>query len=616
MSAAIARAARRGGPDHRKTGATRKGAKPVSGSSSKADPSGRAHARAPEAQTRLKAALDAQSTRAQKAVRARNRIVVVGCVFAAAFAAVAAQFAVFAADGADDPRPAPPRAEPKPPPVGRAVITDRRGAALAVNAPTYEFYLDADLFFFDHERDEAAAAVAALLPRVDEATLRRRLDEGGPPILVDRPLTPAQAQDVFELGLPGTDLQERRDRVYPGAAATFHVLGFTDIDGRGRAGVEGALNDRLQPTAGSQPAPLALTIDLRAQLALREALQRGVAEFGALGAVGVVLDARTGAVRAMVSLPDRDPHPAAPRAAPMRDGAPGPDFDRAAGGRYEFGSVFKIFTWAQALEANPELMAAVLPQPTPFEAGGRPVRDLFPIEGPVSFEDAFVRSSNIVAAQLALLGGALPQRRFFEALGLREPTGLELTSAQGVSPVWTQPWTESATAVASYGYGVSATPMHLAAAVASITNGGRRVSPRLVEPTPDEIARAPRVVSEATSRAVRRLLRRTVVEGSGRRADIPGLNVGGKTGTAEKVAQTGGYSENQVIATFAAVVPAENPDFVIVITLDEAVDRSGDKPVRFAGRTAGTVAGWAIARIAPLLGVAARPEIAPDDMAY
>lgn len=160
----------------------------------------------------------------------------------------------------------------------------------------------------------------------------------------------------------------------------------------------------------------------------------------------------------------------------------------------------------------------------------------------------------------------------------------------------------------SYGHGISASPLHLASAYASIINGGTRVVPTILKS--DRVQQGARVVSEATSATARTMLRQVVVRGTASFGDVPGYSVAGKTGTADKPTPKGGYYKDKVIATFASFFPSYDPKYVLIVTLDEPVEASGSEPRRTAGWTSVPVAAEMIRRIAPILGL--RPEVEPD----
>ena len=220
-----------------------------------------------------------------------------------------------------------------------------------------------------------------------------------------------------------------------------------------------------------------------------------------------------------------------------------------------------------------------------------------------------VKSSNIGTARIAMMIGAERQQGFLGSLGFLEPTAVELVEAPGAKPLTPKKWSEISTMTISYGHGLSASPLHLATAYASLLNGGTKVTPTLLKQA--GVKPGPQVVSQAdVGQAARSMLRQVVVRGTASFGEVPGYAVGGKTGTADKPKERGGgYYKDKVIATFASVFPAHDPKYVLVVTLDEPVETSGTEPRRTAGWTAVPVAAEMIRRIAPLLGL--RPEIEP-----
>ncbi len=217
-----------------------------------------------------------------------------------------------------------------------------------------------------------------------------------------------------------------------------------------------------------------------------------------------------------------------------------------------------------------------------------------------------VKSSNIGTARIAMQIGAERQREFLDSLGFLAPTPLELAEAPTGRPLWPDNWSEISTMTISYGHGLSSSPVHLAAGYASLLNGGTRVEPTLLRQT--TVEQGPRVVSEEVSALARDMLRQVVVRGTASFGEVPGYAVGGKTGTADKPRlDGGGYYEGKVISTFASVFPANDPKYVLIVTLDEPSENSGSEPRRTAGWTAVPVAAEMIRRMAPLLGL--RPQV-------
>jgi len=242
----------------------------------------------------------------------------------------------------------------------------------------------------------------------------------------------------------------------------------------------------------------------------------------------------------------------------------------------------------------------------PLRWGKYKIRDFHDYGKELSVTDVVVKSSNIGTARIAQMIGAERQQEFLGQLGLLEATPVELVEATGAKPLLPRKWSEISTMTISYGHGLSASPMHLAAAYASILNGGTKVTPTLIRQ--DRVKIGPRVVSKETSTELRSMLRQVVQRGTASFGEVQGYAVGGKTGTADKPKERGGgYYKDRVIATFASVFPAHDPKYVLIVTLDEPVETSGEKPRRTAGWTSVPVAAEMIRRMAPLLGM--RPEI-------
>lgn len=540
--------------------------------------------------------------------RAELRLGLLCLVFIMGFGALGFRMSVLAASEPREPRVAVSEA---PQATGRRPITDRHGRILAIDLPTYAIYA--------HPREmaragvspgEAAAQLAATLG-VDEAALRQKLQKRRGLVWVKRPATPEERQAAHDLGLPGVYFGERESRVYPAGRIGAHILGGARVAEEtvwhaeivGRAGVERALDEELRdPAAGGHP--LALSIDLTAQTALTRVMEAALVRYKAKAGAAVLMDARSGELIAMVSLPDFDPNhrpdPNAPEVKRVR-----PMMNRAAEGVYELGSTFKLFAAAQALEQGFARMDTVIDTKGPVVMGKYRIRDSHRMPDEMTLREVIVESSNVGTSRIALAFGPEAQEEFLRGFGLLEPTALEIAEARLGRPLTPRRWGRLETMTISFGHGLAATPLHLAAGYATLINGGLRVKPtlRLGAPRPTE---ADRVISPETSLAMRELLRAIVAEGTGGKADAPGYEVGGKTGTAEKP-KRGGYHRDKTLATFAAAFPMSSPKYVLTITLDEPVEVVYGKKVRTAGWTAAPVAGAAVRALAPVLGMRPAP---------
>jgi cell division protein FtsI (penicillin-binding protein 3) len=537
--------------------------------------------------------------------RAESRLVVLGLAFFAAFLAVGIRMGVMASAQPSEPVSERGGAEIS---AARAEIVDRNGAILATNLATVALYAQPPLMI---DKEGAAIKLAEIFPDLSADDLLEKFTSKRTFLWIQRTISPEQRQKVFEIGEPGLFFGPREMRLYPNGRLAAHILGGAGFRNEavqaaeivGVGGVELTFDERLRDPARAD-APLELSIDLTIQAATERVLAGGMRLMSAKGAAAVLMDIHSGEIISLVSLPDFDPND---RPAPLLEGDPSdsPLFNRAAQGLYELGSTFKVFTAALAMEEGIATPDTMIETRGPLKWGKFTIRDFHDYGATLSLTDVIVKSSNIGTARLAMEFGGAKQQTFLETLGLFAPPPLELPEAGRARPLLPKRWSELSTMTISYGHGLAASPVHLATAYASILNGGTRVLPTLLKaPTPMP---GPRVVSTKTSEALRDMLRQVVVRGTASLGEVAGYHVGGKTGTADKPKPTGGYYDDKVIATFASVFPAHDPQYVLVVTLDEPIETSGPVPRRTAGWTAVPVAAEIIRRAAPLLGM--RPDV-------
>ncbi|SMX33766.1 peptidoglycan D,D-transpeptidase FtsI family protein [Actibacterium lipolyticum] len=570
----------------------------------------RAKGENPDAIERENLRLRHEQMRDQSRSRAEGRLLILGVLFFCAYAAVGARMGVLAASEPHEPRAAASGAAIT---AQRADITDRNGRILATNLATHSLYAQPPMMI---DKERAAKALVAIFPDLKEEKLLEQFTGKRKFLWIKKKISPEQMQLVHDIGDPGLLFGPREMRLYPNGRLAAHVLGGFGF-GRegvhsaeviGTAGVEKAFDDYLRDPANGGQA-LRLSLDLSVQAATRRVLYGGMKLMNAKGATAVMMDAHTGEIITLVSLPDFDPNDR-PRPLLEGDQSDSPLFNRAVQGVYELGSTFKIFTAAQAIELGLANANTLVDADAPMKWGKHKIREFQNKNyGPLlSVTDVIVKSSNVGTAKMALQIGAQRQQDFLRELGFFEATPVELVEAPGAKPLLPQRWADITTITASYGHGLSASPLHLATAYASLLNGGTKVKPTLL--AGGRPATGERVVSEQTSAASRDMLRAVVSRGTASFGDVPGYSVGGKTGTADKPKPRGGYYKDKVIATFASVFPTDDPKYVLVVTLDEPEETSGAKPRRTAGWTAVPVAAEIIRRTAPLLGL--RPEIEPQ----
>lgn len=482
-------------------------------------------------------------------------------------------------------------AEAANPALVRADIVDRNGVLLVTTVRAYALTATPSRVW---NPPETARALRRLFPDLDAATLERRLgDQSRQLVYLRRGLTPGQREAVMTLGLGGIGFEAEDRRVYPHNELAAHALGFTDVDLNALAGVERGLDEIIR-TNGAEERPVTLSIDVRMQYALELELAAAARSAGASGAAAILLDGHNGETLALASWPSFDPNEAG--AAPTQARR-----DRVGGDLHELGSTLKPFTVAMALQEDVTRSGELFDLTQPFDIDGRPIIDHERIEGLATLRDILAYSSNIGAARLALRLGAQRQRSYLERLGFLSPSTLE--TGRNQAPIAPRAQGRRDVAGIGFGYGLAATPAALAGAYTVFTNQGARVAPTLLRRAPEDVERT-QVFTPQVTRQVISYMRSVVTEGTGRAANVPGLDVAGKTGTAEKLGEAAGYDQSRNFSSFAGVFPASNPRYVIVIALDDVG----------AGGAGGAVAAPAVAqtlrRIAPMLDMHVEPPAA------
>lgn len=483
----------------------------------------------------------------------------------------------------------------------RPDIVDRSGNLLATDVVMQSLYADPSRLL---SAEETLEALDTVIDGINTPDLRETLSNRERRFVwIKRGLSPATAQKIHTLGLPGIEFKPEAKRSYPQGRTAGHLIGHVNIDNKGTAGIERYIDDRVginqiigDPKSTSRK--VRLTIDLNAQSALESELADAMARYGATAATAAIMHVSSGAVRAAASRPAADPSNPI-EAQHIRY------LDRLKRGTYELGSIFKAVTIAMALEKRTITTSTRFDITNPIEIGRYRIADHRPASRPITVEEIFVRSSNVGAGLIAREVGQASQRAFLDKLGLLKamPTQSGLTAEPLLPPTWG----DAEVVTIAYGHGLAVAPLQFLAAGAALVNGGFAVTPRFVmqpghAPSASQPARK-RLISAKTSAAIRRLLRSNVTspDGSGGSADIPGYRVGGKTGTAD-LASGGGYDGKAVVTSFFAAFPIDKPVYAILVTLHDPKG-SGRQNKRAASLNAAPATGRIIERIAPLLGV-------------
>jgi cell division protein FtsI (penicillin-binding protein 3) len=476
----------------------------------------------------------------------------------------------------------------------RADIVDRNGVLLATTVRAYALTAEPA-----HIRNAAATtdALLGLFPDLDRAaTLRRLTDRSRRLVFLRRGLAAEDRDRALALGLEGIGSETEHQRSYPQGALAAHALGFTDVDLNPLAGLERGLDAQIRE-AGAEGRALHLSLDVRIQYALETELAAAAETAGASGAAAILLDGRTGETLALASWPAFDPNQAgrAPDASRR---------DRVAGDVHELGSTIKPFTVAMALQEDVARGGELFDLSQSLNIDGSVIEDHEPIEGRLAtLRDILMQSSNIGAARLALRLGGERQRGYLDRLGLTEAARLEVGRNQ--APLAPAANGRRDVAALGFGYGLAATPVSLAGAYTVFANQGARVEPTLLALGRGAEIERTTVFTPETTQQVLGYLRAVVTSGTGRAADVPGLAVAGKTGTAEKLDGEAVYDESRNFSSFAGVFPANDPRYVIVVALDDT--QAGDA----GGVVAAPVVARTLRRIAPMLGLAVEPGAPP-----
>ncbi|MBA4803954.1 MAG: penicillin-binding protein 2 [Brevundimonas sp.] len=462
----------------------------------------------------------------------------------------------------------------------RADLVDRNGALLATNIVHYGLYIDpAEVW----DRPLAARQIKQALPRVSMKRLNRVLN-GERRLIVLPGLTPQEKAAVHALALGGVTFEPEDRRVYPLGGSARHVVGASDGGGIGITGAELAFNDEIR-AAGQKGEAFPLSIDLRVQGVLENELAAAATETQAKGAVGIVADVQTGEILGMASWPTDE------------------GLNRAASAHYEMGSVFKTFTVAAGLDTGRADMDTLFDASEAFMIGNRRITDFHATNQILTLEEVYLHSSNIGTSRLAVEMGPQVMRDYFTRFGLLDAAPIELH--ESARPRRPRKWDDSTLASLSFGYGIMITPLQMTAAMNALTNGGRFI-PLSLRKGGRRDAQARQVVTPETSAALLELMRRNVVRGSGTRADAPGLRVGGKTGSANKLVN-GRYDPTHAVGTFAAVFPTDGPLDARRYSILILVDEPGTYP-RTGGFVAAPAVGRIADRIAGFLGVERRAD--------
>lgn len=486
----------------------------------------------------------------------------------------------------------------------RPALLDRNGSPLAIDIQVPSLFAEPRRII---DVDEAVEALSAEFPTMDRKWLRERLDGDEGFVWLKRELTPQQKERILRLGIPGIDFVSESRRFYPGGNVAAHILGAVNVDNVGIAGLERHLDQRevalLQDLGFARDRslqPVELSIDLRVQHAMHRELEDALTRYQAIAAAGVMMNVKTGEIVALVSLPDFDPNMPA---GALEEGR----INRITAGKFELGSTLKPITAAAALDSGLVQITDEFDATKPVQFGRFRIGDFHAKKRVLSLPEVIKYSSNIGTIKMMQAMGKERFRAFLTNVGMDGSPVIELP--EKTQSQIKDKFSEVGAATASFGHGLSITPLQLLTAYAALVNGGDLIAPTLLpRDRIAALANSKKVINERTSDQIRYLLRLNAIEGSGRKAAPDGYRVGGKTGTAEKVVD-GKYSDDKLLNVFASAFPMDAPQYAMVILVDEP-KKEDERSGHTAAWNAGAVTGRIIERVAPMLGIV--PNLDPE----
>ena len=472
----------------------------------------------------------------------------------------------------------------------RPEVFDRNNVLLATNLPTIALEVAGKEVWDAHE---TAQTLAGILDGVEAASLERKLARGLN-VEVRSDLSPKEQSEVFALGLPGVRFSRRDMRFYPQGGLAPHIVGYLE-KGPARMGEGGIMGLEKVLDRKAMTAALTTSIDLRAQQVMEEVLRERMTEFSAEAAWGGVMDVQTGEIIASASLPEFDLNEPLDAQGQARR-------NRMTYDRFELGSAFKVITAASIVEAG------LANEDTPYDARGGfrvrgfTIKDFHGQNRILTLSEVVQHSSNIGVARMAGQMGPDLQQEYLQRLGFFDALPIELSENR--KPDLPKRWGPVEAATVSYGHGIAVTPLHLLAGFAATLNDGIYRVPTYLRVDDDqrEFVKGERVFSEMTTASMRRVLRRTIMSGTAKRAEVEGYYPIGKTATADKPG-AGGYQKNARISSFVGAFPGYNPRYAIIVSLDNPQPTKDTFGYATAGWTAAPAFHDVVERLGPILDV-------------
>jgi len=432
-------------------------------------------------------------------------------------------------------------------------ILSAEGDFIAISIKTQDLYIDPNIVL---DKPKTLKILQKYFKNLEQAEIKRKLEKTSW-ILVQRSINQKTLHSLIEEGLIGIKLQDSFKRIYPEDSLFSHIVGYTNIDGEGLAGVEKYYNDALYENSVS------LSLNRAVQSIVHDELVGAVRKFRAKSAFAVIMDIKTGEIISSVSIPDFNPNN-------IQNSSGDAMRNAVSASALELGSVFKLFTLAFALENGVSEDYKIRTKDGIKIEGGRVIRDEHSTADEMSVSEVFYKSSNVGSGIMSLMFGDKKFVEFLTKLGVYKKLSTNLPEGEIASPIFNKnDFSRSRIITTSYGYGVSLSALHFLAIANGIINDGKYLPPTFIKNGNKGISPV-KIVSKQTSQKAIEIANKVVTEGTARRAAIAGYKICGKTGTSQKYDPAiKGWSTEKKLLSFFSIFPCSNPKYVMYLAVDE-----------------------------------------------
>lgn len=456
----------------------------------------------------------------------------------------------------------------------RGLIVDRQDNIISASIPAKDLYFDPRKFI---NPETSISKLKKIFPGRDFSDFKTIKNYR----LIKKYISRSEEIEIKKIGEPGLVIEKTSRRVYPQNNLFSHITGFLSKHGEAQSKVEKNFDDYL-----SKGHDLKLTLDLKVQNILHEELYKGMKEFRSKSAAGVIIDVNNGEILSLVSLPDYNPnYPSMIQ--------PYTENNLITAARYEMGSTLKTFTVAAAIHSDIDVNATFFDIAEPYYIAKNKIKDLVKFDIPQNISQIFINSSNIGSIKLFEYTGLQNQKNFYELVGLRET--LKVKGLRSINNKFPISWDENSGKSLSFGYGASITPISLVRSFSTLVNGGYKINPTIIK-TKDQSKT--KILNGELSDKLNKLLFDVVELGTGEKAKVQKIQIGGKTGTARKI-KNGIYSKD-VITSFVGVFPIPKPKYLVFILFDEPRSENSNHNF-YGGNTAAPIFSKVVSRIYPIL---------------